>query len=99
MAESDDEAPPELIDAQVDETNDHGPGLIRKVPISIITGMATLLGLHISRIRGLWILHSHTTEHMIVAKAEKRHELSLPATHSAYVTHIHTCHTAIIASC
>lgn len=54
MADTDDEAPPDLIDAQADGTIDHDPGLTRKVPISIITGKnARLFGSHISRIRQL----------------------------------------------
>lgn len=70
MLDIDDEAPPDLIDAQVDETNDHGPGLLRKVPISIITGRVKLLGLHISRIRTLSMLLSHTTGRIFLAKIE-----------------------------
>lgn len=70
MLDIEDEAPPDLIDVQIDQTNDHGPGLIRKVPISIITGKAKSLGLHISRIRMFLNLHSHTMEYVIIRVAE-----------------------------
>lgn len=77
MLDIDDEAPPDLIDAQVDQTNDHGPGLTRKVPISIITGKAKPLGLRISRIRTVFPWDFHTTKSVIIISAETRHELSL----------------------
>lgn len=53
MVDSDDESPPDLIDTQNDESQNPEAKLIKKVPISIITGKKVpgFSAYNISRIR------------------------------------------------